>query len=247
MVCFTSVRSQQYITPSIGYSLAFFSSDDLDLFKDTYNSFHRSFQFGLIKGFSGLSQPVGIRLELGYHHFGKLAMFANVGFQNVFTKDFAEFDNFEERELILRQRSFLIEGGIGPRIKQFFITGVFAVYFNKKLSLESSYRAPPDPEGANPLNGKYESNNTISTDFGISVGVNKDPVILTLKLMYPLFTGGKNEVLIDDNLAKIAAGTSVFPDNFESSFFNEPYKGIKSNIDGFKIILTLGIPLQVRE
>jgi hypothetical protein len=246
LLCFSSVQSQHYITPTIGYSLAFFNSDGLDEFTETYNGFHRDFQFGLLNEFKGLDKPVGIRLELAYQYFGKLAGFANFGFQNFVTTDFAEFDNREERKLELKQRSFFIEGGIGPRLQQFFFTGIVAVYFSKRLSLESTYNLVEDPDQPLPLSGKYESDNTMSVDLGIAIGVVRDPLTLTLKLTYPVFTGGKNEVLSADNLAKMAAGTSVFPNNFDDFYFGDPYEGIMSNIDGLKIMFTIGVPFRLK-
>jgi len=224
-----------------------YNSDDLDEFRDTYNRFHRDFQLGLINEFGGLHLPVGIRLELAYQYFGKLVGYANFGFQSFITKDFAEFDNREERKLELKQRSLFIEGGIGPRLKQFFIAGIFTVYFNKNLSLESTYNFVEDPNQPYPLTGKYESDKTISADFGIAFGFVKDPITLTLKIAYPLFTGGKNEFLKDDNLAKITAGTSVFPNNFDDSHFGDPYKGIESNIDGLKMMFTIGVPFSLKK
>lgn len=252
--CFSTAQTQHYLTPGVGYSLAFFDSDDLELFKDSYNFINKP--RGLLTQFHGLKQPVGIRFEMGYFHFGKLSTHAHIGFQNYVTKDFAEFDNHENRELILKLRSFFIEGGIGPRFGKFFINGITTIYFHRKISLESIFNGPEDPQGVSPLDGEFQSTSSISTDFGIAVGINKDPIVLTLKITYPLFTGGSNDVLTDDNLAKVKAGTSLFPANFqtallslnpESELYGKPYDGIRSNIDGLKIIITLGVPLLIKE
>ena len=249
------MQSQHYIAPSVGYSLGFFNSDDLVLFKDSYNSFQRSYESGLLKGFSALNQPVGIRLELAYLYFGKIAGFANFGFQNFGAKDFAEFSNRTERKLELSQSSFFIEGGIGPRINQFFVAGIFTVYLSKKLSLESTDNVIYPPDQPNPLDGTYKTDKTISADIGMAFGVVKDPITLTFKITYPLFTGGKNSILVDDNLAKISAGTSVFPADLyevlstldpESDDYGKSYQGIRSNIDGFKIIVTLSVPFRLK-
>ena len=97
----------------------------------------------------------------------------------------------------------------------------------------------------NPLNGTYHSKTSVSADVGIAIGVVKEPFLLTGKLMYPVFTGGRSNVLQDKTAEKIATGTDVFPSDYVAYCFDKNYDGMASNIDGFKILVTLAVAIPI--
>jgi len=246
LIFITAVRSQHYITPALGYGISFAKSDDLELFKDWYNTING--ERGISTYFKGLGNPVGLRAQIGYRHFGKWSSYAAIGYQNMVSKDYAIYFDKSSRNLVLSMKSIFVEGGVGPRIKNLFFNGLLTVYIHRNVILESKYAGPPDPEGrAFPLNGEYRVDNTMAADFGIIFGIHKEPVVISAKITYPLFTGGGNEVLTDDSLQKVKAGTSIFPDDYDNYLYGEPFKGIAADIDGIKIIVTLAVALQIRE
>jgi len=236
--------AQQYLTLGVGYGMAFWGSEDLSLFRETYNFVN---EYYLAERMRGFSPAVGVRWEIGYRHFGRLGTAVLVGSQSYTAKDVAQYQNGEVRRLDLRMSSMYVECEIGPTYKKFFVNGVFTFFFNRKLTLESVYSAPMGEVSKNPLDGTYEGDISISTDLGISVGIFREPIILTCKITYPLFTGGRSTVLHDRRIEKIANRTNIFPDDYEAYLYGRQYHGIKSNIDGLKILITAAAAFQIKK
>lgn len=244
-VSHSPARSQNYIAPGIGFSGAFYQSNGLDRFKKSYNAIYNPYLSDLL---DGLGQVMGIRWEIGYRHIDRVGFAGLVGMQNYTSNDLAQFQNGEVREFELKLKSIFLEGELGITFKKkFFVNGVGTFFFNRKLSLKSTYSNQFTDEDITDraLNGSYKGDTSISFDMGIALGVFRDPMILIVKITYPIFTIGGSSVLEDNKLEKIENHTSVFPDDYRAYLLSEPYSGIASDIDGLKIslIVAFAIPL----
>ena len=118
------------------------------------------------------------------------------------------------------------------------------VFFNRKLTIESNYYGQASDRKSS-LSGIYKGNAPLATDLGIAIGVFREPVFLIGKITYPLHTGGKSNILQDRSIKKIADGWIYFPDDFVQYVEGEPYKGVASDIDGLKIMVTLAIGIPI--
>jgi len=235
MCCHSFSWAQQFITFGLGFNGAFYHSKDLDQFKNTYNLLYR---LHLIQELHGLKQAFGLRWEIGYRSLDRLGFAIQGGMQNYTGHDLAQFENRETRKLELKLNSFYLEGEIGHSHKNIFVNGICTFFFNRKLSLKSTYSNPLNEDIPNKsLNGTYKGDTSISTDLGIAVGYFKDPILLIGKIIYPIFTTGGSSVLQDNKSEKVAEETSIFPDQYDAFLYRQPYKGVASDIDGLKISL----------
>lgn len=235
--------SQRYIILGGGGTAAFYNSQDLKLFKDSYNSVY---QRRLKKFMKGLRQPYGLRGEVGFRYFNSFDFALLAGIQNYSIKDVAEFHTGDSRYFELKMNSLFFEGEMGHKFNNIFVNGVLTFFFNRKITLNSSYAGlTATPDTAKALDGNYKGDSSFSTDVGIVVGILKDPVILSCKITYPIYTAGGYNVLQDNSKEKITNGTNIFPDNYDAYLYREPYHGVKSNIDGLKILVTVVFALSV--
>lgn len=224
---------QNYVTLGLGYSLGVFESKDLELFTKTYNEVNRPYMLDPMGGFR---VPMGVQGTVGFRHFSPLNYAVRVGYQFFISKDFAHFQNFDRRDYSLTIQSVFLELESGYMIHDFFFNGLTTFSFFRKVKMKSSYKGYQELSA---LDGTYSADPHTSSDVGVHFGYFKDPFILSLKVTYPVYTGGENAVLVDPNPKKVALHTEKFPDDFESSLFSQPYKGVASNIDGLKIIISL--------
>ena len=184
----------------------------------------------------GFRVPMGVQAEVGFRHFAPFNYAAQVGYQFYISKDFAHFQNYDRRDYSLTFQSVFLELEAGFMFRDFFMNGVSAFSFYRKVKMKSTYKGYQELSA---LDGTYSADPYTSTDIGVHFGYFKDPFILSLKVTYPVYTGGADAVLADNNPKKVALNTNVFPDDFESALFNQPYKGVASNIDGLKVIISL--------
>lgn len=191
----------------------------------------------------GIGEAVGLRWEGGYRYVGRLGIAVLVGIQNHIGKDGAQYQNGEARNLELEINSLYVECEIGHTHNIFFVNGIFTFFFNRKLILESTYSGPVSES---PLNGTYISDTSVSTDMGIAIGIFKEPIIITGKISYPIFTKGGSTVLQDKRIEKLENGTDIFPNDYEDYCYGKTYDGVSSDIDGLKILVTVAyaIPLK---
>ena len=232
--------AQHYFTFGVGFSGAFFKSEDLDHFKDTYNLVNSS---SLAKYMRGIDGAVGLRWEVGYRYMGGLSTSVLIGLQNNTSKDAATYQNGETRSLELDMNGLFVEWELGQARNQFFINGLITLFLNRKLILESKYS---DTTKKEPLSGVYSSDATISTDLGIAIGIIRRQIILSGKITYPIFTGGKSNFLKDKRLEKIADGIDTFPADYADYCFGKSYKGVRSNIDGLKILVSIAFAIPIK-
>lgn len=246
-LCLIVTRSQsgaqQLITFGVGFSGSFYHSADLDRFQKTYNLVY---QQHLAKYMQGLDQAFGLRWEIGYRRPGRPGIAVLTGIQNYTSRDLAQFENAETRKLELQLKSLYLECEAGSTHKNFFLNGVLTLFFNRKLALKSTYSNPMDVDIPNKsLNGNYKGDTSISTDVGIMVGFYKEPIILAVKMTYPVFTAGRSSVLRDDKIEKVNDGTNIFPDNYEAFLIRKPYDGVASDINGLKVSVTIALAIPI--
>ena len=243
-LCVSSLFSQNYLTIGFGYSLAFYQSEDLTKFRNTYNWVYAT---RLATPMRGLTEAAGIRIQVGYRYHGRYHAAVISGYSHYKSEDMGKFSNTEIRELDLNVKSIFTEFEIGPKFKKFLLNGLISLHFSRKLTLDSKYSIPGATETTKALNGNYQGDSFFSCDFGVSVGIFKDPVILLGKLFYPLYTSGSSNFFKDESPNKLINETSIFPDDYSKYLFDErgPYKGIGSDINGFKILITLSVAFEI--
>ena len=230
---FLPASGQNYITFGLGYSMGVFKSKGLDLFKKSYNAVNRPYMLDPMGGFR---VPMGVQAEVGFRHFAPFDYAIQGGYQFFISKDFAQFQNYDRREYSLTFQSVFLELEAGYMFRDFFFNGVTTFSLYRKVKMKSKYKGYQELSA---LDGNYSADPHISSDLGIHLGYFKDPFILSLKVTYPVYTGGGDVVLVDNNPKKVALNTNVFPDDFESALFNQEYKGVASNIDGLKVIISI--------
>ena len=238
------LHAQDFLTIGGGFSLAFYNAKNLDHFTQSYNDVNR---LSLGQYCEGIGGGEGIRWEIGYRRFGRFTAAILGGSQSYMRHDFATFGNGEERGLELKVQSLYVEGQFGRSFKSIFVNGCIALYFNRKVSIDSRYSGAAGTDVVKSLSGYYENDATFSTDLGIAFGVYKKPIFLVLKVSYPVFTGGSKKVLRDRRVEKRETGTDVFPRDYWDFLELGDYEGISSNIDGFKLSLTFAFALRFHQ
>lgn len=237
-----AVHGQDYLTIGGGFSFAFYESESLKNFAVTYNEVN----YGTLRqGFEGLKGGEGIRWEIGYRRFDRTTAAAIFGRQLYTRHDFASFTNGEERGLELKIESLFLEGELGRSFKQFFVNGCLALHIHRRIQLDSEYSGLGGIEAKKPLTGLYESDTVFSTDIGLALGFYKRPVFLIVRIMYPVFTDGKFEVLRDRSTEKRENMTSVFPRDYQEYFDLGNYEGVPCNIDGLKLTMTFAFAIRL--
>ena len=244
LFCIHPLKAQHYLTGGMGYSIGFLSSDELDLFKNTYNDWYQS---SLSRQLAGFSPSVGLRWFIEYRHMDRFNTAVSFGSQNYSSRDDATWIN-AVRELKLEIRSWFLEAQLGRTFNdKYFVNGVLTVYFKRDITLASGYSSTLYQPEKSALTGLYEGATSVSTDLGIAVGLFKDPLFLSLKITYPLFTGGGAAALRDPDPEKYEQGTQIFPDDYDSYMLGYGYKGVKGNIDGWKIMITASAGLKIKK
>lgn len=244
IVCIPQLWAQQYLTVGMGYSGAFFGSDDMDYFKETYNWVNAP---SLYKGMRGFAGSVGLRWELGYRYLGRLNGAILAGIQTYESQDEAKYLNGELRGIEIKIKSLYVEGEIGKTFKRFFVNGLLVIFLNRRTTLKSTYAEIWGERPKTGLDGTYEGSISTSADLGISLGFFKEPFLLTLKVTYPLYTGGKSTVLRKVNIEESRNEVYVFPNDYEAFLYGEPYQGVTGNIDGLKILITGSFAMKIKK
>ena len=227
-------RAQHYLIAGGGFGLLQFDSRDLDLFQDTYNRVNiGSGQTVLLRGFD---LGIGLSGEVSYRHMGKWSKAITFGYQEYSATDIAAFAGGAERNLKLTAKHVYAQPSFGFIKKNIFVEGVATIFGSRRFTLNSSLI---DDEQENPLSGTYQARAAFAVDAGITCGGMSGPIMLLLKISYPVHKSGQAKILTDPAAAKVLDGLSAFPDDFVKYVARQPYKGVASNIDGFKIMVTL--------
>ncbi len=234
---------QKYLTFGAGFSETFYESNDLDRFKAEYNSV---FNNRLANLFDGFGAAEGIRLEIGYRKIARWGHGVLGGVHFHTSRDGADFFNGDSRALELKLNELFVEYQFGRTWDNLFVNASCTFSFNRSFSLKSDYAAAIDTAGNMTLNGTYKAAKSISTDLGIIFGVLKEPMLLTAKISYPVYSGGSKKIFIDNDPGKIAAGFEKFPAEYNNFLFGGDYKGIASDIEGLKILVTAAFVIRLR-
>jgi hypothetical protein len=231
MISTSQLWAQQYLTTGLGYTIAFLRSEDLSLFKKTYNSVQAEYLYRPLQGFWG---ALGVRGQITYRKFDYWNLAIHFGYQSFENQDASHFWDGYVREIRIQMKSVFFEFEYGRRFRNYFVNGVTTFYYRRRVSLESAYNGSV----INLLDGKYKGFVPFSADVGIAVGIYKNPLFLVCKITYPLFTMGKSIALRDDSIEKLRQEAYLFPSDYEAYFLRQAYQGISSNIDGLKILFT---------
>ncbi len=237
LMTYGHTNAQQFWVLGMGFNGAYYQSEGLDRFKKSYNETYAPY---LATSLHGLKQAMGLSWELGYRRLNGLSYAALVGFQYNTAKDLARFQIGESRKLELKHSSFYLAGEFGYALGNAFVNGTAMLFFNRQITLTSRYSNPLDENVPNKsLNGKYLGDSPYAMDLGIVAGIYRDPVIVTLRLTFPVFTAGQNKPLQDYSAEKVQQGTQIFPDDYHAYLNRQPYTGVGSNVDGLKITLMI--------
>ncbi len=238
-----SLQAQHFITLGMGLGRTFYNSNDLTTFTETYNAVNAP---NLVTSFHGIENAIGIGWGIGYRYYRSITTAFFVGIQNYDKKDAAKFGNGEKRELNFNTNSIFIEYDLGPSFNKLFICGLLGIYY-RNLKIESTYYRLTSQDPPTSLTGVYKSNGSLSSDIGITAGFCRFPAILAIKITYPIYVGGGTKVLRDNNETKIAEGLDKFPDDYLAYVSREAYTGVKSDIDGLKLAITISLGLRFKK
>ncbi|RMF60967.1 MAG: hypothetical protein D6748_02830 [Calditrichaeota bacterium] len=229
--------AQHYLTGGVGFSLSFLESEDLKNFTSTYNQVNEP---GLEKYLNGLTgDAAGLAFAFGFRYISKWTISFEIGRDEIIKKDAARFGIGEERHLTLKLQSNTVTLGVGRTFGKMFLQGVATYHFARRVTLKSSYTRLSGEPPKKSLTGTYRSSDNTSTDLGVEIGVLRKPFILVGKISYPLHTGGRKDYLRSFDTIKIENQTDLFPGDFWEYVDQTHYRGVGSDIDGLKVMITL--------
>lgn len=240
----THLLSQHHITLGIGVSFGYLDSPELNSFNETYNFVNEAGLERPLKGYNGIE---GLRWEIGYRYIRKFILGFSGGYQSHQGTDFAKYFNNESREIELKSSSFFLEPEAGIKIREILLSGFLTFHFKRETDLTSAYFGPIEDIPTKSLNGVYSTESSSSIDIGASVGFIYAIFMFTGKFAYPIYTGGSENQLRDPHPQKIEDGIDTFPDDYVKYRNFEDYEGVRSNIDGFKIILSVSFALKIKD
>ena len=99
----------------------------------------------------------------------------------------------------MEKRDFLSRESVSYNFGNFLLNGILGFYVNRNVVLEATYNGLANQA----LTGKYPGETSFSSDIGISFGVLKKPFFLLGRITYPIYTGGSDDRLTDNNPDKI--------------------------------------------
>ena len=232
------VSGQHYISAGFGVNLHFFNSPALDQFSDSYNLLNVN---GLTQILEGPNRGAfGLRREIGYRRLrGKYGAGIRVGVQQNIIRDAAEFAGVGERRQIKYQLDFwFADLEFSRYFGNCFAGIVLSGQTNRRFQIEASYKGPGNVQISKPLNGTYHSPKTNAVDIGLTAGLLREPVIFSLRVSYPLYTGGGSDVLVSDSTAKRELNSERFPADYRAYSLQQDYAGIPADISGFQIMIS---------
>ena len=232
LICgFASGYGQDHFQLHIALTGMFHRSTGLDQFTSSYNTLNQAY---LVRSLDGMQEVFGWRWGVGYRHFDRFNFAFMIGMYQVGSEDQARFSNGERREFILDITSPFVELDAGFYDGTFLFNGLLTFYFNRQIRLETGY-VSFDPSDR-PLDGVYRGDVDLAIDMGAMAGMVKYPFLITLKLSYPVYSSHDGETLTN--------GIAEFPSDYFSYVGKGEYPGLSSDIDGFKVFVTLGYLFQ---
>ncbi len=189
----------------------------------------------------GFNFSFGVRPVIGYRYFGKWNHAVLIGIQNSTAYDLADFSAGDRREFILKINSVFTDYEFGYNWGSYFVNGAISLHFNRQTELKGKYKTV-ETDSVNSLSGTYKGGTSFSSDVGIVFGYFNEPIILTAKITFPVYTGGESQLLKDSRTDK---QTSTFPKDYIKYSQGQSYPGVASNIDGLKIIISLSYAISI--
>lgn len=236
----SAALAQRYVIVGGGFSMMHFASSDLALFEQTYNQVNINFgQTALLRGFD---LGIGLSGEISYRHMGKWSKALSLGYQAHSATDIAAFANGDERNLKLTATHFYVQPSWGIIKKNLFLDGVLTLFVQREFELQSRLIGSDQP---NPLTGDYSGQTDFAADLGVAFGAFSGPILLTFKISYPIYKSGGTNIFTDPSPTKAAQQLDAFPDDFINYVNLQPYQGVSSKIDGFKVAITLNFALRL--
>jgi hypothetical protein len=240
VLCNGAAQAQHYLSAGAGFGLMQFDSRDLDLFQNTYNRVNAGFgQNVLLRGFD---LGVGLSGEMSYRYLGNWSHALTFGYQEYSATDVAGFADGNDRNLRLNANHIYVQPSFGLNKRGLFVEGLITIYGARRFKLNSTLLKT---EQANSLTGVYEAQASYAMDAGIACGGLSGPIMLLVKLSYPVRKTDATKILSDPDPAKARDGLENFPADFVNYVALQPYKGLASDIDGFKIVITLSYALRL--
>lgn len=238
----TVLPAQHYLAVGGGFTSTWYKSDDLRLFRDTYNAINAG---GLVQPLKGFDAGIGLQVEAGYRYLGRFSLALLGGWQQQSSADAARFGIGESRRLKLRTSNIYASTEAGITNGAWFINGLTILHFNRQLRIESTYQG--EPTGTpNALDGTYRGKAGFAADLGLAFGLLKEPLFLVARITHPVYTGGKNRILDDPVPAKVEDDLNFFPDDFIKFVDLQNYKGVASNIDGWKVMINFSLVITLK-
>ena len=236
------LQAQHILTLGLGFSAAFYDAEKMQNFSNSYNFVNQNNLGSLMQGINGAE---GLRFEAGYRSVGRPNWGVLAGFQLFTRKNNARFNNGEVRNLELKWNSFYTEFEIGRTWNIFFINGLLAFNFNRKLKIASNYFDGFGRPLEKLLNGNYKNSSLFSADAGFALGYYRSPLYLSLKFALNVFTTNRSKVFRDESPEKVAEGSDRFPDDYRPFLNGEAYQAVSNEFNGLKVTLALAfaIPL----
>ena len=236
------LQAQHLLTLGLGFSASFYDAKKMQNFSNTYNFVNQNNLGSLLQGINGAE---GLRFEAGYRNVGRTNWGAIAGFQLFTRKNNARFNNGELRNLELKWNSFYTEFEIGRTWNIFFINGLLAFNFNRKLKIESNYFDGFGSPLEKLLNGTYKNSSVFSADAGLAIGYYREPFYLSLKIALSVFTTNRSKVFRDESPEKVAEGSDRFPDDYRPFLNGDAYQAVSNEFNGLKVTLAVAfaIPL----
>jgi len=225
----STASAQHFLTFGVGFSANFYESDDLSLFKDTYNIVNAENLAQPLEGIGG--GALGLGTEVGYRYYKKLNAGVRAGWQTSKIRDRAQYGNTESRNIEYRVRHFYLETEVGRSFSNYFINGLVALFFNRDIKAESEYTAPTNEDEDKALNGTYR---------GLLLLPRKDRQLGV----------GRAQIYIhvdvrDDSPEKVSDNTARFPRDYFEYLNGGNYGGVRSTIDGLKVSITTAFALPI--
>ena len=247
VVLFLSIsplQAQHILTLGLGFSASFYDAEKMQNFSNTYNFVNQDNLGSFMQGIDGAE---GLRFEAGYRYVGRTNWGVLTGFQLFTRKNNARFNNGEVRNLELKWDSFYTEFELGRTWNIFFINGLLAFNFNRKLKIESNYFDGFGIPLEKLLNGTYKNSSLFTADAGFAIGFYRRALYLSLKFAFPVFITNRSKVFRDKSPVKIAEGSDRFPDDYIFFLNGEDYQGVSNEFNGLKVTLAVSCAIQLNK
>ncbi len=219
------------------------TTDQLKQFQQTYNQVNSRYQ---VNGLSGFDNVEGLGWEVGYRHQGRWNFCLSTGVFNLSKKDAASYSNGDSRTIEMEIRQYFLEYHHQVvQTRDLFFDLFVSFFFHRKIHLTSYYNGSLSYPKPKTITGKYQSNPIFATDVGVTVGLIFQPVLLSLRFYYPVYSNGKKTLIRDSNPEKVAAGVDAFPADYEAFVYLNTYTPMTGQIDGWKIMLNIQLLLEI--